>query len=360
MAPKDPFKDSLKSHNGLLALAEKIDHFLNEFEVKADCQKEKLKFRDLCAKSRFSQGRVCDRNPILTLTQTMMEKFRSQELNLTYPLYSHPVSKEPILWPSILGNISINPAGDALEDATHLRLVYVLKNSSCLPIQAWENQAINALREAQFGDDRFQILAVNSKSLEIELSNNIESALWISYIPVVFLAAFIFINSIVTSSGRPLILPFIGLILTLIGTLAGWGLIMYSKMWPWQAINLASAFLLLGVGIDDTFVMLSAWKRHNPGAKDPEGLEEAMAETYKEAAVSITITSLTNIISFALGAWIPSFNTVKIFCLYTMVGLLFVFAGTLTALGPLIAITGLCKPKQFEERRGEGDDQQIE
>ena len=52
-----------------------------------------------------------------------------------------------------------------------------------------------------------------------------------------------------------------GLIVSVIAMISGWGLTMYVGIHPWQATNLASVFLLLGVGIDDTFVMLSAWKR---------------------------------------------------------------------------------------------------
>ena len=52
-----------------------------------------------------------------------------------------------------------------------------------------------------------------------------------------------------------------GLIVTVIAMFSGWGLTMYVGIHPWQGTNLASVFLLLGVGIDDTFVMLSAWKR---------------------------------------------------------------------------------------------------
>ena len=52
-----------------------------------------------------------------------------------------------------------------------------------------------------------------------------------------------------------------GLLVSVIAMISGWGLTMYVGTHPWQATNLASCFLLLGVGIDDTFVMLSAWKR---------------------------------------------------------------------------------------------------
>ena len=63
-----------------------------------------------------------------------------------------------------------------------------------------------------------------------------------------------------------------------------------------------------------------------------------MEETYKDAAVSITITSLTNILSFAIGMLLPSFETVEIFCAYTTSGLVFVYVLTLTIFGPCIIL----------------------
>ena len=67
-------------------------------------------------------------------------------------------------------------------------------------------------------------------------------------------------------------------------------------------------------------------------------IEEKMEETYKDAAVSITITSLTNILSFAIGMLLPSFETVEIFCAYTTSGLVFVYILTLTIFGPCIIL----------------------
>ena len=64
--------------------------------------------------------------------------------------------------------------------------------------------------------------------------------------------------------------------------------------------------------MDDTFVMLAAWRRTR--IQDP--VPERLAATYNDAAVSITITSLTNVISFLIGAISP-FPSVQIFCLYT-------------------------------------------
>ena len=69
---------------------------------------------------------------------------------------------------------------------------------------------------------------------------------------------------------------------------------------------------MLGIGIDDTFVMLGAWRRTSIHAPVPE----RMSETFKDAAVSITITSITDLLSFLVGIITP-FPCVRIFCIYT-------------------------------------------
>ena len=78
-----------------------------------------------------------------------------------------------------------------------------------------------------------------------------------------------------------------------------------------------------------------------------------MEETYKDAAVSITITSLTNILSFAVGMLVPSFKTVTIFCAYTTSGLAFVYVLTLTVFGPCIILFNRC------EKNEEKDEYQV-
>lgn len=67
-----------------------------------------------------------------------------------------------------------------------------------------------------------------------------------------------------------------------------------------------------GIGIDDTFVMLAAWRRTS--MKDD--VPHRMANMLSEAAVSITITSVTDMISFWIGIFSP-FPSVTIFCIYS-------------------------------------------
>lgn len=53
--------------------------------------------------------------------------------------------------------------------------------------------------------------------------------------------------------------------------------------------------------MDDAFVLLAAWRRTNPRMS----VAERLGHTYAEAAVSITITSVTNFISFVIGTVTP-------------------------------------------------------
>ena len=51
-----------------------------------------------------------------------------------------------------------------------------------------------------------------------------------------------------------------GLITATMATLAGFGFCCYIGV-EFISLNMAAPFLLLGIGVDDTFVMLSAWRR---------------------------------------------------------------------------------------------------
>lgn len=107
--------------------------------------------------------------------------------------------------------------------------------------------------------------------------------------------------------------------------------------------------------------MLSAWNHTDPALS----LEKRMEETYKEAAVSITITSLTNILSFVVGGLWPGYTCVQvwcqlqldlfgplwiefvfqIFCFYTGTGIFFVYLYNLTFFGAFLAFFGELEEK---------------
>ena len=78
-------------------------------------------------------------------------------------------------------------------------------------------------------------------------------------------------------------------------------------------------FLLLGIGIDNMFVIVQCCDNLKDKVK-PEDLETWFGLTMKHAGVAITITSLTDVVAFAIGGTtvLPALRS---FCLYASVGI---------------------------------------
>ncbi len=255
---------------------------------------------------------------------------------MTYPSFTHQTGNSRYFLPLNFGNVTTvkNSQNETIvADATVLRMAYILDDTKP-KTSVWEATVLKYVNDKDWSKD-FRVFAVSSKSLETALARNIESA--VPYIPyaVAFVAFFAVLNSFRLTSwkqSKPTVAIF-GIVNTAIAVAAGWGFLMYLGTHKWQAINLAGAFLLLGVGMDDAFVMLSSWSRK---FKPDLSLKQVAKEAYQEAAVSITITSFTNIGSFLIGALMPGFGTVRIFCMYTAVGLVAVYLWTLTFYGAVL------------------------
>ena len=83
---------------------------------------------------------------------------------------------------------------------------------------------------------------------------------------------------------------------------------------------LSSWSTFAGIGVDDTFIMVAAWRRTDHRLT----VEDRMGQTFSDAAVAVTITTLTDVLSISVGALAP-FRSVQIFCAYTVAGLVFDF-----------------------------------
>ncbi|CEF69120.1 Sterol-sensing domain and Patched family-containing protein [Strongyloides ratti] len=102
-------------------------------------------------------------------------------------------------------------------------------------------------------------------------------------------------------------------IITSVGMLSGLGLF-------YNDIVGVMPFLVLAVGVDNTFLILSGVRRTSRMASS----SNRISETLSEAGVSMFITSSTNALSFFIGA-ITTMPAVYIFCVYTAVALIFTF-----------------------------------
>lgn len=83
------------------------------------------------------------------------------------------------------------------------------------------------------------------------------------------------------------------------------------------------------------FIMISCWQR----TCVLDRVADRLADTYKEAAISITITTLTNALALLLGCSSP-FGSVRSFCLYAGVSVCFCYLYAITFLGACMALNG--------------------
>ncbi|XP_044150626.1 patched domain-containing protein 3-like isoform X2 [Bufo gargarizans] len=125
-----------------------------------------------------------------------------------------------------------------------------------------------------------------------------------------------------------------GVISSGLAVLSSFGLLLLCGV-PFVVTVANAPFLILGVGVDDMFIMISSWQQ----TKVKDKVEERMAETYSEAAVSITITTLTDVLAFYIGI-LTSFRSVQSFCIYTGTAILFCFLYNVTCFGAFLALNG--------------------
>jgi predicted RND superfamily exporter protein len=88
--------------------------------------------------------------------------------------------------------------------------------------------------------------------------------------------------------------------------------------------------LLLGIGIDDTYVIMGALLRVNDA--DPR---ERVVKALSRAGASITVTSVTNIVAFAAGMT-SSLPALRDFCIFASLGIFFDFLYQCTFLTAII------------------------
>lgn len=88
--------------------------------------------------------------------------------------------------------------------------------------------------------------------------------------------------------------------------------------------------------------MLAAWRRTSVKLDVPERMGLMMSE----AAVSITITSLTDIVSFMIGVYC-TFPSVQIFCAYSGLAVMFIFVWHITFFAACVAVSGYCEQQNL-------------
>uniref|UniRef100_A0A1I7XF51 SSD domain-containing protein n=1 Tax=Heterorhabditis bacteriophora TaxID=37862 RepID=A0A1I7XF51_HETBA len=141
-------------------------------------------------------------------------------------------------------------------------------------------------------------------------------------------------------SAKPL-MGVVGVLSTLMAIVSSTGLLLLLDV-TFVDMCTVMPFLSLTIGIDDTFLMLAAWHETSRGSGVFERIDRAM----RHAAVSISITSLTDALAFFIGSFAP-LPAVIYFCYYSCAAIIFIFAYCLTVFVAALSLQGLLEEKNL-------------
>ncbi|XP_068094356.1 patched domain-containing protein 3-like [Hyperolius riggenbachi] len=312
-----------------------------------------LHFQQLCAE--VQGGKCADVNPLLSAVQGNASLVET--LSISYPMFQGRT-----FLGTYLGGVLLNP-DNTVQKAKAIRIVYYLREDE-------EQDKDNSLRWIEHFiksiSDNLQILQLQqvqvsyftSLSRQKEFEGNSKSVIPLFSITYFVTIFFSIITCVRLDCVRNKIwVAAFGVMTSGLAVLSSFGLLLFCGV-PFVITVANAPFLVLGVGVDDMFIMISSWQQ----TKVKNKVEERMAETYGEAAISILITTLTDVLAFYIGI-LTSFESVQSFCIYAGTAILFCFLYNVTCFGAFLALNGrreesnrhcyICKkvPDQKDDRQ---------
>uniref|UniRef100_A0A8D2GC33 SSD domain-containing protein n=1 Tax=Theropithecus gelada TaxID=9565 RepID=A0A8D2GC33_THEGE len=293
------YSDSLL-YPATFAEVSKLDGAVQDLRV-AQEDGSQIQYQQVCARYRA----LCVRpNPLLHAWQV------DKTLNLSsisFPIYNH--GGHPLYLTGFFGGRILGGSlgmGHLLLRAKALRLLYYLKTEDpedSVQSKQWLTHFLNQFTNITNTLALKKIEVVHFTSLSRQLEFQATS---MTVIPVQ--KCYPLMKAATTNSDFSLQLcrldcirnkmcvAAFGVISAFLAVVSGFGLLLHIGV-PFVIIVANSPFLILGVGLDNMFIMISAWHK----TRLADDIPERISNVYSKVAVSITITTITNILAFYTG-----------------------------------------------------------
>ncbi|XP_022090440.1 patched domain-containing protein 3-like isoform X2 [Acanthaster planci] len=360
-----------------------LDNTLRSLEIQAPGSNSSITYADICCHFTHDQ---CLEDPVLKLLNYSSKSVTS--MNLTYPfsyidLIDLPVSSTDISFDFMEGlpfgsvdqlafqqdgipdlsfliptgpqNISINIGAslggvvlyensDVIRSAKALNIMYFLRSGTeeeRILAEEWERAFLETFLTLFSGYLHIEVSVFASTTLSDELI-----AMATRVMPRFCITFSLLIGFAVGSCmmmdwvfSKPWLGQF-GVISAMLAIASSMGLLSFCGL-PFNEVSASMPFLAIGIGIDDMFIMLAAWRKTSIKLS----IEERLGQTYAEAAVSITITSITDALAFGIGS-ITRLPAIRVFCLYSGMAIIFDYLYQISFFGACMVYTGRREAKR--------------
>nr|XP_056713093.1 patched domain-containing protein 3-like [Euleptes europaea] len=296
-----------------------------------------LAYEQVCARI---DGTCSSPNPLLSAVGNEPKMIED-----ILPYITFPVWQTRVFLGAFLGGVTVDPGPAEIQSrplraAKALRLFYYLqeddparREASLRWLRAFLQRIPDVLASLKLPSVRVAYYTSISRQEEFEKnSKEVVPLFSIAY----FLTIFFSINSCARlDCVRTKVWPAaFGVLSSGLAVLSSFGLLLFCGV-PFVITVANASFLILGVGVDDMFIMVSCWQK----TKVKDTVQDRMADTYAEAAVSVTITTLTDVLAFYIGT-ATAFPSIQSFCIYTGTAFIFCYIYNLTFFGAIIALNG--------------------
>uniref|UniRef100_A0A915Q273 SSD domain-containing protein n=1 Tax=Setaria digitata TaxID=48799 RepID=A0A915Q273_9BILA len=263
----------------------------------------------------------CEASDVVSIFLNMYREVHIRKkgnVKLTYP--SMDVFGNRIYLANNIFQVELNNRSHIIESCRMIAINFqAIQNnaSSAEMMNRWEHEVF-LFSESTKNNSLIRVFATSEGLVSKEVRRTGLQAL--PFITVSFLAVLLF--TVVTSlkrdpvTSKPWEAAF-GAFCPILSLVASFGLLFWCNF-PFLPIVCVVPFLVLAIGVDDVFIFLHCYHQTDPRLP----VEERIGKMLAEAGPSITITSLTNFLSFAISAFTPT-PAIQIFSIYISVAVVF-------------------------------------
>uniref|UniRef100_A0A1I7VZ19 Patched family protein n=1 Tax=Loa loa TaxID=7209 RepID=A0A1I7VZ19_LOALO len=305
--------------------------------------KYNLTYQDLC----LSYEWVCGANEHISMLQERLKVGNFVEL--TYPRAG---SKDtPVYLGTLLSDVSLNDSNGTVKAAKLTQLFYFLKQEPHV-VRRYSTAFSYAVEHYLLHIYKSDIISLSFshyQSLQDGIAENAKDFTWNFLTSFSLLSIYAIIFSYVLKQhprtgidwvrSKPYV-ACAGLITTLLAICSGFGLALIVGI-PYNVINTIIPFLIIAIGVDDMFVMNACWNQ----TSQTDTVSKRMRDMMAHAGVTISITNITDIISFAVGC-ISELPGIQLFCSYACITFIFCYLYQFTFFMAFLAIMGAVEKNQ--------------
>lgn len=352
-------------------------HSLLRLNISAALDGESIYYSEIC-------GPFCDANLAINyfydslnsqLERLHAGKRPSTSLNLTYPISrangfdlhlernfygarlrnNSKINNESIAWINNTKTI-INEDPEIAQlipftDIEHIEAIMMTFRADIShpkdeeKMASWEMRVYD-FSQNQFNNSLIEMLVLGSEVVDYEMAKEAEKTVPFFVMGLLFMFTFVIYTLIigaffygVMDKAKPLLALGVSLcpVLAITSTFGACTIGGYRT----NSVMLIMPFLICGIGVNDAFLMAHSWNRT---ARKHLPINERLGIIFEEVGPSITITTLTNVVTFLIGALTPT-PEISLFCLATAIALGFAYIYTLMLFAPLIYFASIFEDK---------------